>query len=70
MRTVSSLKVLLSSILPYIISPNTLITSTGCLGFMKLPGNRSLFFFFFLFYDNFTYMSNMFFQLLAWESMG
>ena len=30
----------------------------------------SVFFVFFLFYDNFSYMSNMFFQLLAWESMG
>ena len=28
------------------------------------------YFYFFLFYNNFTYMSNMFFQLLAWESMG
>ena len=28
------------------------------------------FFVYFLFYDNFTFMSNMFFQLLAWELMG
>ena len=28
------------------------------------------FFFIFLFYDNFTYMSNMFFQLLAWQADG
>ena len=35
-----------------------------------IPSDSYFLFFIFLFYDNFTYMSNMFFELLAWKSMG
>ena len=34
------------------------------------PHPVDIFISFISFYNNFTYMSNMFFQLLAWESMG
>ena len=45
-------------------------TQLGLLGDVCDLRGHFLFSFFFLFYDNFTYMSNMFFQLLALESMG
>ena len=48
-------------------TPSVSILHTKHLTFFTV---ERIFFIFFLFYDNFTYMSNMFFQLLAWESMG
>ena len=48
------------------VKPMRIMTCEG----KPMRTTEFFFFFFFFIYDNFTYMSNMFFQLLAWESMG